>query len=83
MDNEAKKNEGSEEDASTRRQCGAGSFGSVLVLVASASDGVVVRGRVLGGVRGFRLGAVVVVVWWCGGVSSVGSGGFGSVQWWW
>ena len=44
-------------------QCGAGSFGSVLVLVASSSDGVVVRGRVLGGVRGVRLGAVVVVVW--------------------
>ena len=35
----------------------------MLVLVASSSDGVVVRGRVLGGVRGVRLGAVVVVVW--------------------
>ncbi len=50
---------------------------------------VVVRGRVLGGARGVRLGAVVVVVWWCGGVSSVGSGGFGVrlgavvvVVWW-
>jgi hypothetical protein len=54
MNNE---DEGSE-DTSTRMQCGAGSFGSVLV--ASACGGVVVASACDGVVRGRRL----AMEWW-------------------
>ncbi len=83
MDSEAK-NEGRQE-ASTRIYCGAGSFGSVLVLVASACGGVEAASACDGVVRGRRL----AMGWWerrlwVGGAAArikKGGRGFGLVWW--